>query len=102
MLDGWTIKRVPQPVKSYPAHPISHALSRGQSGGSAAYLRAVFGLIVCQEARFTIASSSPCTPTSPFYKRRDIERPNHGTNRMASQTRAQRWSGGGYSAFRVR
>jgi transposase len=74
MLGGWTIKRVSPPVKGYPARSISHALSHVQSGGSAAYLLAVFELIACKEARFTIASSSPCTPTSTCYKLLEIER----------------------------
>ena len=33
-----------------------------------------FEIIACKEARFTIASSSTCTPTSTFYKLLEIER----------------------------
>ncbi len=53
---------------------ISRTLSRLKSGGGAAYLLAVAGLIACKDASLFEAFSCSWTPPATFYKLLEIER----------------------------
>jgi hypothetical protein len=60
--------------RSKSGRSISHTLSRIKSGGGAAYLLSVAGLIACKDVSFYAAFSCPWTPPSTFCKLLEIER----------------------------
>jgi hypothetical protein len=53
---------------------MSHPLARVKSGGGAASLLRVAGLIACNDAGLFEAYACPRPPSSPFYTLRDIAR----------------------------